>query len=279
MSHKKKSNPLPRRRTRLRAQTGHDAIPEDKTPNLPLGINDKSMVGEQGTGDDSTTGTYFHLFPKLPPELRLKIWRLNSPEPCVITQLEPLNGYKPLHTIMASRPTPAVLHSCQESRNEFICGNNDPINANRPRYRPFFEDGSGKKVFFSFEVDALHLMDCKVAEPLIRKELRHMVVGDDLPPTNTKLEDLLTATPVGCPEGTYWSFSRPNILKLPNFKKLQTLIVVILPPPEDDNQTMEALEARVEKLLKLSKNRTPEFKAPRVIFKQLWGQFRGWVED
>ena len=202
MSHKKKSKPLPRRRTRLRAQTGHGAIPEDKTPNLPLGINDKSIVGEQGTGDDSTTGTYFHLFPKLvrclaplprrgtapvtpkpsssqysnlpgclgvsglkltfvqPLELRLKIWRLNSPEPCVITQLEPLNGYKPLHTIMVSRPTPAVLHSCQESRNEFICGNNDPVNVNRPRYRPFFEDGSGKKVFFSFEVDALHLMDC-----------------------------------------------------------------------------------------------------------------------
>jgi hypothetical protein len=70
-------------------------------------------------------------------------------------------GYKPLHTIMVSRPTSAVLHACSESRNEFFCKNNDPVSLNedRARYRPFFEDRKGKKIFFSFEVDALHLMD------------------------------------------------------------------------------------------------------------------------
>jgi hypothetical protein len=99
-----------------------------------------------------------------------------------------------------------------------------------------------------------------------------MVVGDDLPPTNTKLEDLLTATSVFSVDA-YFRFSRPNFLKHPNFKKLQTLIVVCL-PHKDDIQILEALEARVEKLLKLSKNRTPEFKAPRVIFKPLVRQTR-----
>jgi hypothetical protein len=70
-------------------------------------------------------------------------------------------GYKPLHTIMVSRPTPAVLHACSESRNEFFCKNNAPVSLNegRARYRPFFEDRKGKKIYFSFEVDALHLMD------------------------------------------------------------------------------------------------------------------------
>jgi hypothetical protein len=62
---------------------------------------------------------------------------------------------------MVSRPTPAVLHACSESRNEFFCKNNDPVSLNegRARYRPFFKDRKGKKLFFSFEVDALHLMD------------------------------------------------------------------------------------------------------------------------
>lgn len=61
---------------------------------------------------------------------------------------------------MVSRPTPAALHACSESRNEFICKNNAPVshNENRARYRPLFEDREGKKIF-SFEVDALHLMD------------------------------------------------------------------------------------------------------------------------
>jgi hypothetical protein len=95
-----------------------------------------------------------------PIEIRLKIWRLNAPEPCVVTQAQAVMGYKPLHTIMVSRPTPAVLHACNESRNEFLCKNNAPVSLNkdRARYRPFFEDREGKKIF-SFEVDALHLMD------------------------------------------------------------------------------------------------------------------------
>jgi hypothetical protein len=96
-----------------------------------------------------------------PIEIRLKIWRLNAPEPCVVTQAQAVMGYKPLHTIMVSRPTPAVLHACSEPRNEFLCKNNAPVSLNedRARYRPFFEDREGKKIFFSFEVDALHLMD------------------------------------------------------------------------------------------------------------------------
>jgi hypothetical protein len=96
-----------------------------------------------------------------------------------------------------------------------------------------------------------------------------LVVGHDLLPTNTKLEDLLTATPVVSVDA-YPRFARPNFLKLPNFKKLQILIVVCLPHQDD----IQLLEARVEKLLELSKNRTPEFKAPRVIFKQLVRQIR-----
>jgi hypothetical protein len=65
MSQNKQSKPVPRRSTRLRAHIGHGAITEDKTPNLLLGINNKTIVGEQSTGDDSTTGTTFRLFRKL----------------------------------------------------------------------------------------------------------------------------------------------------------------------------------------------------------------------
>lgn len=91
-----------------------------------------------------------------------------------------------------------------------------------------------------------------------------MVVGDDLPPTNTKLEDLLTATPVVSVDSD-GDFEGPKFLKLPNFKKLQTLIIVCLSHLDD----IQRLEAHVEKHLELSKKRTPEFKAPRVVFKKL----------
>jgi hypothetical protein len=90
-----------------------------------------------------------------------------------------------------------------------------------------------------------------------------MVVGDDFPP-NTKLEDLLTATPVVNIDWTGY-FGDIRFLKLQNFKKLQTLIVVCLPHQDE----IQLLEAHVEKLLELSKKRTPEFKAPRVVFKKL----------
>jgi hypothetical protein len=91
-----------------------------------------------------------------------------------------------------------------------------------------------------------------------------MVVGDDLPPTNTKLEDLLTATPVVNVDSD-GDFEGPKFLKLPNFKKLQTLIIVCLSHLDD----IQRLEAHVEKHLELSKKRTPEFKVPRVVFKKL----------
>jgi hypothetical protein len=186
---------------------------------------------------------------------------------------------------MVSRPTPAVLHACRESRNEFIGGNKHPVNVSRPRYRPFFEDDNGKKVFFSFEVDALHLMDFSmlsfsdnllqwqlttptgVAEPLVKKQLRYLVVGGDMPPPNTKLDKLISPDRV---LNVYADddFENPKYAKITMFKNLEILVVVCFPHHTEVEQEV----AHVRDQLAVVKQRAPEYEIPLVLCKKLVGQ-------
>jgi hypothetical protein len=65
--------------------------------------------------DNNTTPQDFHLFGKLPLELRRKIWGFTTPPPWIITRNTAYfesNGY--------IRQVPAVLHACKESREEFL---------------------------------------------------------------------------------------------------------------------------------------------------------------
>jgi hypothetical protein len=56
--------------------------------------------------------TEFHPFPRLPSELRLKIWKLNILGPRVID----LRYSKKIYHAVSSTPTPALLHVCHEVR-------------------------------------------------------------------------------------------------------------------------------------------------------------------
>ncbi|PMD22464.1 hypothetical protein NA56DRAFT_702247 [Hyaloscypha hepaticicola] len=253
---------------------------QDTSKSQEKGSPKKSMTFDEGTENndeefrelmtpkveatEANGPKVFHYFPNLPIEIRLKIWRLNSPEPCVVTQAQAVTGYNPLHTIMVSRPTPAALHACSESRNEFFCKNNAPVSLNedRARYRPFFEDREGKKIFFSFEVDALHLMDMKVAEPLVRKELRYLVIGDELPRPNAKLADLMMPRSPVFYDHTDGRFGRPDYFKLRLFKKLEVLVVI------EDNFICSSGPYNLEQNLKVVESMYPDFKRPKIIFQE-----------
>jgi hypothetical protein len=85
--------------------------------------------------------TTFTIFPSLPAELRLKIWR-ESCSPRIIT----LN-YNQASDSFASCPQPALLSTCHESREEAL-----------RIYTPFFGTNSHKPhIYFNPYRDTIHL--------------------------------------------------------------------------------------------------------------------------
>src|SRR4051794_722955 len=68
--------------------------------------------------------TTFHPFPRLPLELRLRIWRLTVPKPCIIFcgQTAPISsGVCYRHEEGGITDTfNAVVKACRESREEFL---------------------------------------------------------------------------------------------------------------------------------------------------------------
>ncbi|CZR52582.1 uncharacterized protein PAC_02459 [Phialocephala subalpina] len=112
--------------------------------------------------DDVTRPTFdkFHLFLKVPIELRLKIWGDAAPEPAVIVQRESGKVGRQFRYIR-STGIPSVLHACHESRTEYLdSGIKDETLARRKMehsvYKLCFGNKSGKacQVFWS-EVDSL----------------------------------------------------------------------------------------------------------------------------
>jgi hypothetical protein len=84
----------------------------------------------------------FKKFPKLPAELRVKIWKL-VPEPRIVEVLFPMDGRKNKHKFCAK--IPAILHVCQESRHEGL-----------KEYHPAFDSKWAlNRVYFNFELDTL----------------------------------------------------------------------------------------------------------------------------
>jgi hypothetical protein len=78
----------------------------------------------------------FTLFPTLPPELRRKIWALAAPPPTFIRKpwRDPDTDLHKNFNAPCRRVNgiPAVLHGCQESRNEFLC--QDSATKTHPTY-------------------------------------------------------------------------------------------------------------------------------------------------
>ena len=110
------------------------------SPNIALSlVNTKQQKSSQ-------MSSTFHPFPRLPLELRLKIWNLTLPPPHLFISLNPWSriGWALLskseirakirerrsqswssmnnEPVALKRPVPVVLHVCRESRGEFLGG-------------------------------------------------------------------------------------------------------------------------------------------------------------
>ncbi|KAL2073030.1 hypothetical protein VTL71DRAFT_10354 [Oculimacula yallundae] len=130
--------------------------------------------------DPSYHGPVFHLFTLLPTDIRLQIWTLMNPEPATLLQSKGL-GYRPLATFIEPRPTPAVLHICRESRNEYLYREDDDANQVTTRghnlYKRCFQDTEDKMNFISFEADQVFLFSFKTAEKVARDNIKTIVIG------------------------------------------------------------------------------------------------------
>lgn len=96
--------------------------------------------------------TTFHLFPQLPPEIRIKIWRY-----CDSTTNH-LSSFKPQ---IKRRRFSAILHSCHETRTEFLASSKkhntdkqDMATANR-KYRFCKPFKNQRGLFVDFESDTI----------------------------------------------------------------------------------------------------------------------------
>jgi hypothetical protein len=76
-----------------------------KFPLMPPQKSDAPIAGSMAL-------TEFHPFPRLPSELRLKIWKLNMPGPRVVE----LRYSKKIYHAISPTSTPALLHVCREVR-------------------------------------------------------------------------------------------------------------------------------------------------------------------
>ncbi|KAN0090207.1 hypothetical protein V8E51_018786 [Hyaloscypha variabilis] len=99
--------------------------------------------------DSSTLGTInieitFELFPKLPPELRLKIWKLVPKSRLVLVRFN-IDGRKKHYKFAASFPV--ILHACRESRHEGL----------KMYHRAFDSKWALNGVYFNSNIDILRL--------------------------------------------------------------------------------------------------------------------------
>ncbi len=101
----------------------------------------------------------FHLFPKLPLELQLKIWGDAEPEPRVIMQSQNSKEVK------TRRCIPAILHACHQSRYEYLA------DSERKRSHATYTLVHMKlPTYFSFEIDTLYLLNDGKLPPRMQKK-------------------------------------------------------------------------------------------------------------
>jgi 2EXR family len=93
-----------------------------------------------------TIGLKFERFPKLPPELRIRVWKL-VPEARIVVVRFDRDGRKHCHKFAASFP--AILHACQESRHEGL----------KMYHRAFDSKWALNGVYFNFKTDTLCMLN------------------------------------------------------------------------------------------------------------------------
>ncbi|PVH79489.1 hypothetical protein DL98DRAFT_589358 [Cadophora sp. DSE1049] len=205
-----------------------------------------------------------------PTNIRLQIWSLLNPPPHMLIQGR-LLSHRPMATFMQPRKTPVVLQICRESRYEYLYREDDNANRLTTRdhnlYRQCFQGMNNKMVYFSFEVDELWLMNFRVAEPLVRQNLKIIVIG---PRPTTRLHyyhhydssyhmrggHLLAPNifqqSCGCWIQQLWTNKcadyRYNFKDLRRFPALQKLVVLIEKTHLEDKEQKRKIEEKINRL-------------------------------
>ncbi|KAF4212958.1 hypothetical protein CNMCM6805_000361 [Aspergillus fumigatiaffinis] len=111
----------------------------------------------------------FHLFPRLPFELRARIWQLTVEPRTVEVRVKKDDGLrgKILH-VTSSTPVPAVLQVCHEARNQGL-------------YQQAFKFPSGvepRYVWVNFEIDMISIGDTyfDTIEPAEQQLIRRLTI-------------------------------------------------------------------------------------------------------
>jgi hypothetical protein len=142
-----------------------------RTPRNPLPQISMTAAGQLVANNATGEFTGFSL---LPLEVRMKIWGYAAPEPYTVVQRESRTSR---YRYTFSRPVPALLHACRESRYEYLEIDDDdgaPLERRRrehPVYKLSFNGRTRRSpVYFSTDIDTFWGMKGPGLEPLLVPE-------------------------------------------------------------------------------------------------------------
>ncbi|CZR51040.1 uncharacterized protein PAC_00915 [Phialocephala subalpina] len=221
----------------------------------------------------------FTLFPELPSELRLKIWKLANPGPRILGvghRMQYREGYgRIIPTTMdwrTSDPVPTLLHVCHDSRTE-------ALKVYQPSFATFGTPRHEGKNYIDFSRDILYFggsgrgftdMKALINSTFDRPSnyLLDMFLGADY---GTKDAEHIKAMIVDIDEERYgrrlfiWDEIRL-------FPKLQDLIVIVWEEDSDSERLMVLYRISLREVAR----KHPEWAIPKIRFfsaitKTLWG--------
>jgi len=150
----------------------------------------------------------FELFPKLPIELRLKVWKLSMPGPRRVDVRFLSDGRRGDHEFTAEMPV--LLHVCQESRNEVL-----------KKYEVIFKHPKAlNQCYFNFELDTLHMLYSSCSQ-------KYQFVAKSKSPDSIKKVQKLAIDGVSCStffQRSSGSHGKALILEFQNLKELSFVV-------------------------------------------------------
>lgn len=123
----------------------------------------------------------FHLFPQLPPELRIRIWEFVFEQDRIL-DVRKGRRHSPSDDYWSPDPVPAVTRACRESRK--YCS----------YQKAFVVDGSSRYIWTKFDSDIIHLLGTVMGKLAkgngpdnhkirrLRIDLANMFLADELAP-------------------------------------------------------------------------------------------------
>ncbi|KAF8854119.1 hypothetical protein BDZ45DRAFT_677200 [Acephala macrosclerotiorum] len=221
----------------------------------------------------------FTLFPELPTELRLKIWKLAIPGPRILSvghRMQYGEGYgRIIPTAMewrTSDPVPTLLHVCHDSRTE-------ALKVYQPSFAAFRTPRQEGKNYIDFSRDILYFGGSGRAFT----DMKALINSTSNNPSNYLL-DMFLGADYGTKDAEHIKYMIVDIdeerygrrsfiwdeIRL--FPKLQDLIVVVWEEDSDAEQLMALYRISLREVAR----KHPEWAIPEIRFfsaitKRLWG--------